>query len=96
MRLAEIGAPERPAQLLPAGSCHSRRSHTSPARVCDTLILIALVLVLGPLSWWVGGVTVKDLAGPDRANAINSVRQTVLAAFGRVAVVAGFIVSGRT
>jgi len=35
--------------------------------------------LVGPLAWSVGGQTVRELAGKDRADALNSVRQIVLA-----------------
>ncbi|WP_157408139.1 pentapeptide repeat-containing protein [Actinomadura atramentaria] len=45
-------------------------------------VVLGVVLVLGPLSWLVAGRTVRGLDGKERADAINAVRQIVLAALG--------------
>ncbi|MFJ5553202.1 pentapeptide repeat-containing protein [Streptomyces sp. NPDC093225] len=55
-----------------------------------------VVLVLGPLSWLVAGETVGVLRGKERAEALNAVRQTVLAALGGASVLAGLVFTART
>ncbi|RMI45224.1 pentapeptide repeat-containing protein [Streptomyces triticirhizae] len=59
-------------------------------------ILCVLIFVLGPVSWWVAGETVKGLSGKERADAINAVRQTVLAALAGVTVLASLAYTART
>ncbi|GAA2417503.1 pentapeptide repeat-containing protein [Streptomyces mauvecolor] len=59
-------------------------------------VLAAVLLwVLGPVSWLVAGDTVRALHGKDRADALNAVRQTVLAAVGGVAVLIGSAYTAR-
>jgi len=55
-----------------------------------------LLLILGPVSWFVAGETVQHLSGSDRADAINAVRQTVLAAMAGATVFAGLAYTART
>jgi uncharacterized protein YjbI with pentapeptide repeats len=49
------------------------------ALVAAVASVAALLVLVGPVAWRVGGRTVTDLAGKDRADAINSVRQILLA-----------------
>jgi Pentapeptide repeats (8 copies) len=53
-------------------------------------------LLLGPAAWRLGGATVAGLSGRDRADAINSARQTLLAAAGGSAAVIGLGFTART
>lgn len=55
-----------------------------------------LLVVLGPLSWFVGGETVNSLKGKSRADALNSVRQTVLTAIGGASVLASLAYTARS
>ncbi|MEU7306311.1 pentapeptide repeat-containing protein [Streptomyces sp. NPDC007206] len=57
---------------------------------------MGIFVVLGPLSWWVAGDTVGDLHGKDRADALNAVRQTVLAGFAGASVLFGLGYTART
>ncbi len=56
----------------------------------------AVLVVLGPLSWLIAGDTVRKLPGKDRADALNAVRQTVLAALAGATVLAGLVFTART
>ncbi len=60
------------------------------------LVIMGILVVLGPMSWWVAGGTVRDLHGKDRADALNAVRQTVLAAVAGVSVLLGLGYTART
>jgi hypothetical protein len=55
-----------------------------------------LTLLLGPIAWRLGGHTLADLHGKDRADAINSARQTLLAAAGGTAALTGLAFTART
>ncbi|WP_217555105.1 hypothetical protein [Streptomyces sp. GbtcB6] len=55
-----------------------------------------LLLILGPVSWFVAGKTVQYLSGSDRADGINAVRQTVLGAMAGATVFAGLAYTART
>ncbi|MFI0895547.1 pentapeptide repeat-containing protein [Streptomyces sp. NPDC020983] len=55
-----------------------------------------VLLILGPLSWLVAGGSVRGLHGKDRADALNAVRQTVLAAFAGATVLASLAYTART
>ncbi|MET9342703.1 pentapeptide repeat-containing protein [Nonomuraea sp. NPDC003804] len=62
-------------------------AHPSAARsllglLAAAALVGAVVLVLGPLSWLIAGDAVSALTGKEQADAINAVRQTVLAALG--------------
>ncbi|MEV0317145.1 hypothetical protein ACIBKX_36655 [Streptomyces sp. NPDC050658] len=56
----------------------------------------AILVVLGPVSWWVAGDTVQGLHGKERADALNAVRQTLLAAMGGASVLLGLGYTART
>lgn len=56
----------------------------------------SVLLILGPLSWLVAGDSVRALKGKDQADALNAVRQTVLAAFAGVTVFASLAYTART
>jgi hypothetical protein len=56
---------------------------------------LALRWLLGPLAWSVAGRTVTELTGKDRADAINSVRQIVLAGAAGVLAVGGLAFTAR-
>ncbi|MFG3254420.1 pentapeptide repeat-containing protein [Streptomyces sp. NPDC048172] len=64
--------------------------------VAGVVVLGGVLVVLGPVSWVVAGDTVQGLAGKERAEAINAVRQTVLAALAGVTVVASLGYTART
>jgi hypothetical protein len=55
-----------------------------------------LTVLLGPVAWRLGGHTLAGLDGRDRADAINSVRQTLLAAAGGTAALVGIGFTART
>jgi hypothetical protein len=55
-----------------------------------------LTLLLGPIAWRLGGHTLADLHGKDRADAINSARQTLLAAAGGTAALTGLAFTARS
>jgi hypothetical protein len=55
-----------------------------------------VLLILGPMSWLVAGDSVRSLKGKDQADALNAVRQTVLAAFAGVTVFASLAYTART
>jgi hypothetical protein len=59
-------------------------------------ILGAILLVLGPLSWLIAGDVVRTLHGKERADALNTVRQTVLAAVAGTTVLLGVGFTART
>ncbi|WP_433446036.1 pentapeptide repeat-containing protein [Streptomyces sp. CA-142005] len=59
--------------------------------------MLAFILVLlGPVSWLVAGGTVRSLSGKEQADALNAVRQNVLAAAGGAAVLLGLGYTART
>ncbi|MFJ8158738.1 pentapeptide repeat-containing protein [Streptomyces sp. NPDC094468] len=60
------------------------------------VVVVGIVVVLGPLSWWMAGDTVGDLHGKDRADALNAVRQTLLAGFAGASVLLGLAYTART
>ncbi|MFF9580274.1 pentapeptide repeat-containing protein [Streptomyces rubiginosohelvolus] len=60
------------------------------------LVAAVVLLVLGPVSWLVAGDTVSVLTGKDRAEAVNAVRQTVLAAFAGATVLVGLVYTARS
>lgn len=51
----------------------------------------AILIALGPLSWLVAGDAVRALHGKERADALNAVRQTVLAAMAGTMVLLGLV-----
>lgn len=55
-----------------------------------------LLMLLGPVSWLVAGGTVRALHAKDRADALNAVRQTVLATVGGATLFAGLFYTART
>ncbi|MFF2431689.1 pentapeptide repeat-containing protein [Streptomyces mirabilis] len=59
-------------------------------------VLGAALLVLGPVSWLVAGDTVSSLRGKERADAVNAVRQTVLATVTGATVFVGLFYTVRT
>lgn len=59
-------------------------------------VAVSILLLLGPMAWLVAGSTVERLQGKERADAINSVRQTILLSFGGAATIAGAALSIRT
>jgi len=59
-------------------------------------VVVLLVVLLGPLAGWMGGPTVRALSGKDKADAVNAVRQTLLAAVGGAAVLVGLGFTVRT
>ncbi|MFK0295097.1 pentapeptide repeat-containing protein [Streptomyces sp. NPDC090442] len=59
-------------------------------------VLGVVLLVLGPVSWLVAGDTVRSLHGKERADAVNTVRQTVLAGATGATVFAGLVYTART
>lgn len=74
-----------------------RRHRTVLGLVAALPVLIGLLLlVLGPISWLVAGRTVQGLHGKDRADAVNDVRQTVLAALAGGTVLASLGYTART
>ncbi|MFD8824825.1 pentapeptide repeat-containing protein [Streptomyces sp. NPDC059605] len=60
------------------------------------LVVVVVLLVLGPVSWFVAGDTVGVLTGKDRADAVNAVRQTVLAALGGATIFASLVYTARS
>ncbi|MFH8614712.1 pentapeptide repeat-containing protein [Streptomyces sp. NPDC017979] len=73
-----------------------RRSRALRPVVLVLLAFGTLLVLLGPFSWLIAGETVSALPGKERADAINAVRQTVLAAFGGAAVLGGLVFTART
>ena len=63
--------------------------------VLATTGVAALFVLVGPLAWRVGGRTVAELAGKDRADAINSVRQILLAGAAGLIAVGGLVFTAR-
>ncbi|MFF0521540.1 pentapeptide repeat-containing protein [Actinomadura nitritigenes] len=59
-------------------------------------IIAALIMLIGPLAWWIGGDTVSSLTGKDRADAINAVRQTLLAAATGMAALSALVFTARS
>ncbi|MEV6107736.1 pentapeptide repeat-containing protein [Streptomyces sp. NPDC051940] len=76
----------------------------SPARIravagaaaAGAAVLGAVLLLLGPVSWLLAGDTVRGLRGKEQADALNAVRQTVLAAVGGTSVLLGAAYTART
>ncbi|MEU1288637.1 pentapeptide repeat-containing protein [Kitasatospora sp. NPDC005856] len=59
-------------------------------------VFACLTLILGPFTWRVAGASVHRLTGKEQADALNTVRQTVLAAFAGTAALGGLGFSIRT
>lgn len=59
-------------------------------------VLILLGLVVGPVTWLVAGGSVRRLSGKEQADALNAVRQTLLAALAGVAGLGGLAFTART
>ncbi|MEY9856589.1 hypothetical protein ABH935_002193 [Catenulispora sp. GAS73] len=59
-------------------------------------VLILLGLVVGPVTWLVAGGSVRRLSGKEQADALNAVRQTLLAALVGVAGLGGLAFTART
>ncbi|WP_194892265.1 pentapeptide repeat-containing protein [Catenulispora pinisilvae] len=65
--------------------------------VCGVLGALTLLgLVVGPLTWLIAGGSVRRLSGKDQADALNAVRQTLLAALVGVAGLGGLAFTART
>lgn len=64
--------------------------------VAVPLAVAVVLLVLGPVSWLVAGDTVSALKGKDRAEAVNTVRQTVLTALAGATVLVGLVYTARS
>jgi pentapeptide repeat protein len=59
--------------------------------------LVAFVLlVLGPMSWWLTTDAARSLQGKEQADALNAVRQTVLLAFAGAATLSGAAFTARS
>ncbi|MBM9507896.1 pentapeptide repeat-containing protein [Actinacidiphila acididurans] len=59
-------------------------------------VIGGVLVILGPVSWLLAGNSVRSLRGRDQADAVNAVRQTVLAAFAGATVFAGLGYTART
>lgn len=87
----------RAAALWFTGVKWSRNQRWALALVGASLLtLVVILVILGPLSWFVAGKTVQRLSGKDRADAINTVRQTLLAAIAGATVFASLAYTART
>jgi hypothetical protein len=60
------------------------------------MVIGVLVLLLGPITSWAGGSVVHRLAGKDRADAVNQVRQTLLQAAAGSAALVVLVFTGLT
>jgi hypothetical protein len=60
------------------------------------VVLGMLALLLGPITTWVAGDRVVALRGKDAADAVNAVRQTLLATAAGLAAVVGLAFTART
>lgn len=72
-----------------------RRHQVMLVPVAITGLFGLLVLVLGPISYW-ATVGESSLQGKEKTDAINATRQTLLAAVGGSAVLAGLAFTART
>jgi hypothetical protein len=59
-------------------------------------VVAALALLLGPVTQWAGGSTVRGLTGKEKADAINGVRQTLLQAAAGTAALSVLLFTGLT
>jgi hypothetical protein len=59
-------------------------------------VVAILTLLLGPVTSWAGGATVRHLTGKDKADAINGVRQTLLQAAAGTAALTVLVFTGLT
>ncbi|NUP49159.1 MAG: pentapeptide repeat-containing protein [Catenulispora sp.] len=74
-----------------------RRVLRGVAVVAAVAVLLGLLgLVVGPVTWLVAGGTVRRLSGKEQADALNAVRQTLLAALAGAAGLAGLAFTART
>jgi hypothetical protein len=74
-----------------------RRASWSVGVVAVAAGLVGLVIwLLGPGSRWAGGSTIAALHGKERADAVDAVRKTLLAAAGGTAALIGLSFTGRT
>ncbi|WP_328617207.1 pentapeptide repeat-containing protein [Amycolatopsis sp. NBC_00355] len=55
-----------------------------------------VVVVLGPLSWWLATDNVRNLRGKEQADALNAVRQTVLLSLAGAATLSGAAFTARS
>jgi uncharacterized protein YjbI with pentapeptide repeats len=60
------------------------------------MMLGLLWLILGPLTRWAGGPTVRALTGKEKADAVNSIRQTLFQATAGTAAIVVLVFTGRT
>ncbi|MEU8605867.1 pentapeptide repeat-containing protein [Streptomyces parvulus] len=82
--------------FLPRGPLSQRKKRAITFTSVTLLACGALFLTLGPISWLMAGETVRTLSGKEKAEAINAVRQTLLAAIGGTAVLGGLLFTART
>jgi hypothetical protein len=59
-------------------------------------VIVVLALLLGPITSWAGGSTVRHLTGKNKADAINGVRQTLLQAAAGTAALTVLVFTGLT
>lgn len=99
MRPPRTGRQPRPG---PAPRWRNGRTLATPGR---TLLIIAalfaavvafVLIVLGPLSWWLATDNVRHLRGKEQADAFNAVRQTVLVALAGTAALSGAAFTARS
>ncbi|RZB16671.1 hypothetical protein StrepF001_25690 [Streptomyces sp. F001] len=87
----------RAADMWATGVRWSRKQRWAVAFFGASLLILGVILIiLGPVSWFVAGRTVERLSGKDRADAINTVRQTLLAAIAGATVFASLAYTART
>ncbi|WP_170191930.1 pentapeptide repeat-containing protein [Saccharothrix syringae] len=91
-----------PGKTGPASRRRPRTGRRSPLRHPVPLALSAvvgtcavLVLLLGPVAWW-ATASVGELKGKEKADAVNSTRQVLLAAAGGAAALVGIGFTART
>jgi hypothetical protein len=100
VKIPQIGRRLRPADV----PVRQRDDRTIGATGRTVLIVAAVLItavgfvlvVLGPISWWLATDNVRNLRGKDQADAVNAVRQTVLLALAGAATLSGAAFTARS
>ncbi|MFI5591666.1 pentapeptide repeat-containing protein [Amycolatopsis sp. NPDC051758] len=101
MKVPQVGSRVRPDPVTARRVAADRRlAAVGRTALATTALVIAAVgfvlLLLGPLSWWLATDNVRNLRGKEQADALNAVRQTVLLALAGGATLSGAAFTARS